>query len=134
MTRALHVREAVEDDFPAIAAIAAVNGMEGYQWPRDAWGSVAVLDDRTVAFCAGRDINGGLLVEDLWAVPGSDGVRGLAALAEWVEEAAARTAREIGKPVKVGGIVFPSNERHQAALERRGYTHYANIYSKEVNG
>lgn len=133
LTKAMRVRQAFPDDFPVIQEIAAANGLTGFRWPRDAWGAIATIDDRTVAFCAGSDRNDGIFIEELWSTLDTDGVRGLSKLAEWVEGCAAKTARITGGTVRVGGVVFKHNERHGNALRRRGYSHYADILSKEIS-
>lgn len=133
LTKNVQVRAAFPDDVPVMQEIAAANGLGGYELPfGDTWGAVAVIDNTTVAFCVGRDIRDGILIEDLWAIPGNDGLRGLASLAEWVEEAAVVAARQTGRTVNVGGAVLLGNERHEAALRKRGYTDYAKILYKEI--
>jgi hypothetical protein len=134
LTRTMRVRDARPEDLETVQSIAAENGRVGYQWPwGGAWGAIAILDEKAVAFCAGRDVNQGILIEDLWAVQGQDGVRGLSAISDWIEEQAKDLARRMDQPVNLGGIVYPSNVTHQRALEHRGYRHYANVLAKVVN-
>jgi hypothetical protein len=130
----MRVRDARPEDLETVQAIAAENGRPGYQWPwGGAWGAIAILDEQAVAFCAGRDVVQGILIEDLWCTQNQDGVRGLAAISDWIEETAKSLARQMGHPVNLGGIVFPLNVTHQRALEHRGYRHYANVLAKVVN-
>lgn len=134
LTKAMRVREVFADDWPAVEAIARANGFEDFEWPYGAWGALAVLDDHTVAFCAGRDVPKGILIEELWCVPTADGLRGLASLAEWVENAAKSLARQIGRKIMVGGFVPLDNERHASALAHRGYKLHMHLYAKEISG
>lgn len=129
----MRVRDARPEDLADCQSIAALNGLTNYQWPwGGAWGALAILDEEVVAFCAGRDVSQGIVIEDLWAVPGSDGIRGLAKLSEWIEDTTAALARNLGQPVNLGGIVFPGNVRHRAALIARGYEPYAEVLRKVV--
>lgn len=134
MTRRLRVRDARDEDLPDAYRIAAANGMQGWVWPSGCWGCVAVLDEQVVAFCCVREITNGWLVEELWQQPDVDGARGLSALSEWVETTAAHAAKAQGKEeMNIGGFVLPHNERHRAALEKRGYAHYADVLAKKVH-
>lgn len=134
MTRRMRVREARHEDLPAIYAIMALNGMEGWIWPEGMWGAVAILDEHIVAFCAGHEVSNGILIEDLWCEPSHDGLRGLASVADWCEEMTAWTAREKGlESMRIGGCVLPQNERHRRALIKRGYSHHAEVLSKQVS-
>lgn len=131
LTKRMRVRPAFPDDWLTIADIAKENGRHDFLWPMDAWGVLAILNDVTVAFAAARNVNGGILVEELWARNDPDGVRGLSALSEWIENTAQTEAHKIQYPFNVGGVVFPKNKRHRDALIRRGYSHHADIYAKE---
>ena len=133
ITKQMRIREAFPDDLPVMQTIAEANGLGGYELPFGTiWGAVAIIDDQTVAFCVGRDIREGILIEDLWALPGHDGLRGLSELAKWCEQAAMECSRRSGKPVKIGGAVLNGNDRHEAALKARGYEEYAKILYKEM--
>jgi hypothetical protein len=131
LTKAMRVRQVFPDDWTVVKSIMEANGVEDFEWPIGAWGALAILDDHTIAFCAGRDVAKGLLIEELWAVPGHDGIRGLSALAEWVENTAQSLATKTKRVVNVGGFIFPSTPLHEAALRKRGYTDRCKVLSKE---
>jgi hypothetical protein len=115
-------------------AIAAENGIEGYELPwGGAWGAIALLDEQPVAFITGRDISQGLFAEDLWAVGGQDGIRGIAKLNEWLEETAEAVARKEGKPIMIGAAVRLGNTAQlNTMLSGRGYQPYAVVLAKRI--
>lgn len=130
LTRQLRVREVFPQDWSAVDTIMRANGVNDYEWPYGAWGAIAILDEQTIAFCAGRDIPKGMLIEDLWALPGHDGIRGLAILAAWVEEQAQRLATQMNRPMSVGGFIFDTTPAHEAALRKRGYVDHCRVLRK----
>jgi len=129
----MRVRPAFPDDIHVVREIAAANGIPNYQWPAHAWGTLAVVDDRTVAFMAGRDVVGGLFIEDFWATQDADGVRGLAKLSEWLTATSECAAKDNGGEIMVAVAVHKDNERQRNVMVRRGYEPYAEILAKKVS-
>lgn len=130
----MRVRDALPADLPAMQSIAAENGIEDYQLPwGGAWGAIALLDEQPVAFITGRDISQGLFAEDLWAINGQDGIRGIVKLNEWLEETAASVARKGGNPIMVGAAVRLNNTSQlKTMLAGRGYHPYAVVLAKRI--
>jgi hypothetical protein len=133
LTKSMRVRPAFPDDLHVVREIAAANGMPDYRWPAHAWGTLAVLDDRTVAFMVGRDITRGIFVEDFWAVHDADGARGLAKLSEWLTQTSECAARDNGGEIMVAVAVMLDNKRQRNVMLRRGYEPYADILAKKVS-
>ena len=93
---------------------------------RDADGSV-------LAWALLRENVCGFAVDELWQRPGLRGNRALAVIADAIEGTVARIAAERGKDsLALGGAARLDNPKHINALERRGYTHVANMYAKEI--
>ena len=133
LTKTMRVREAFSEDIPTVQVIAAANGIPNYEWPwGGAWGALAEMDGEAVAFCAGRDIPKGIFIEDLWAIEGPDGRRGIAELNKWIETAAQTASRRIGGPIKLGAVVLLDNEQQRNVMLRRDYRPYAEVLVKEV--
>lgn len=134
--RAAAVRDFQPEDATDILRIAAANGLEDFSWPEGAYPAVALVDGRITAFCAVRELPRenpkGLVIDELWSQGDRDGIRGLAALAEFCEDKAAERGRELGRDLYLGGVVADYLTRHAAALEARGFTPFARVYRKLV--
>jgi hypothetical protein len=123
-----------EEDAGELVRLARLWGQPLFHVSAGAHGAVVRDGASVVAFTFLRETSYGLVVDELWNEPASMGRRGLAGLGmltEWLETVAAKTARERGTPVTLGGIVRCDNPSHEAALAHRGYEIVAHVRAKE---
>lgn len=122
------VTEADSDD---INRIVDEEGLpKAWVWPQGLPGTSARVDGRVVAFCIIRETIYGIVIEELWREHSRNGVRGIYALGDWIEETVQRLASERGVPVACGGIVRDELVNHQSALRKRGFRKIAEVLEK----
>ena len=130
-TSALTLDGLSPDDATEMRRIATIHGQPGWTYAPGAHGAVVREGDRVRAFCLLREFHGGFIIDELWPDETREGVHGMKLLADWAERIVQRAATERGRALNLAGIVRLDNERHGAALKKRGYEPIAEVLSRE---
>ncbi len=126
------VRASIPEDAERIAeALQAHLPLErALEWRVPQGSSLLVADENgvLVAFTAVRQTALGIVVDDLWQVPGRTGLVGLArlgqALCAWADSTQQR----------IGGLVEDWNVAHARQLKKHGFAQRAVLYVREPQG
>ena len=125
------IRAPSPEDARDIRRIAWENNLPiQWRWPPGKHGLVVEHKGEVRAFCVLDETVYGLVVSELWEEQSRTGFLALGTLARKIEEIAQRLADERGEALACGGVVRNDKERHQAALEKRGYSGVAKVFQK----